>query len=438
MGVTPPQPQIDPTLLKSFFWQFARSRTDKLDYLRFGPEFMACDAPNVRVLVNATVIRIDTDETGASFQGLEVSTIDGVRSSVRATAAVLAASGIENPRLLLASNRVHTNGLGNQNDTVGRFLMDHPTAMIGRFKADDIAAVLSRFGLYGLKRGGRTHMYQHGLVPSRELQEREQLLHCAAYMSTERAADDPWDALKRLLRAKSNKPLSDLRALASAPDLLAKGVGMRVLESDAIPQPVKQFFVNAITKRDPNFSGQVFRGLPHKLSGLRIDGITEQRPDPESRITLSDKTDPLGVPIARVHWRIDNDARRSLIRLGHLLADEFPRAGLPRPLLEDWIAEQRPQDSVITDHGHTAGTTRMSNDPKLGVVDSNCQVHGVARLYVAGSSVFPTSGHANPTLMIVSVAIRLADRIKVDLAHGTNLDISQRRQGSARQMSATR
>jgi choline dehydrogenase-like flavoprotein len=166
-------------------------------------------------------------------------------------------------------------------------------------------------------------------------------------------------------------------------------------------------------------------GLPHKLQGLRIDGITEQRPDPESRITLSDRTDPLGVPIARVHWRIDDDARRSLIRLGHLLADEFPRAGLPRPLLEDWIAEQRPQDSVITDHGHTAGTTRMSNDPKWGVVDSNCQVHGIERLYVAGASVFPTSGHANPTLMIVSVAIRLADRIKIDLARGTSLEISQ-------------
>jgi choline dehydrogenase-like flavoprotein len=437
MGVTPPQPQLDPTLLKSFFWQFARSRSDKLDHLRFGPEFMASDAPNVRVLVNATVIRIDTDETGASFQGLEVSTIDGVRSSVRATAAVLAASAIENPRLLLVSNRVHTNGLGNQNDTVGRFLMDHPTARIGRFKVEDIPAVLERFGLYGLKRGGRAHMYQHGLVPSQELQQREQLLHCAAYMSPERASDDPWDALKRLLRAKSNRPLSDLRALASDPDLLAKGVGMRVLESDAIPQLVKHLFVNAITKRDPNFSGRAFRGLPHKLSGLRIDGITEQRADPESRITLSDTSDALGVPIARVHWRIDNEARRSLIRLGHLLADEFPRAGLPTPLLEDWVAEQRPQDSVITDHGHTAGTTRMSNNQKLGVVDSNCQVHGVARLYVAGASVFPTSGHANPTLMIVSLAIRLADRIKVDLARGTSLDVSQRSRGSACEMSAT-
>jgi choline dehydrogenase-like flavoprotein len=426
MRLTPPQPQLDPSLLKSFFWQFARSRSDKMDFLRFGPEFVTSDAPNVRVLLNATVTRIDTDKAGASFRGLEISTIDGVRSSVRATTAVLAASGIENPRLLLVSNGVHANGLGNQNDIVGRFLMDHPTARIGRFKVEDIPAIMQRFGLYGVKHRGRAHMYQHGLVASEELQERERLLHCAVFMSEERASDDPWDALKRLLRANSDRPISDLLALASSPDLLAKGVGMRVLESSAVPQRVKRFFINTMTRQHPNFAGREMRGLPHKLSGLRIDGISEQRPDPESRITLSDKSDALGVPIARVNWRIDNDVRRSLIRLGLLLAEELPRAGLPRPLLEDWIAQQRPQDSVITDHGHTSGTTRMSENPKLGVVDSNCQVHGVARLYVAGASVFPTSGHANPTLMIVTLAIRVADQIKVDLARGISLNHSPR------------
>ena len=416
MGVAPPQPQLDPSLFESFFWQFSRSGSDKLDFMRFGPEFVASDAPNVRILLNATVTRIDTDKVGANFQGLEISTIDGVRSQVRAKAAVLAASGIENPRLLLASNGVHTNGLGNQNDTVGRFLMEHPTTTIGRFKLDDCSAIMERFGFYGLKHLGRVHMYQLGLVPSRELQERERLLHCAAYMSEERASDDPWDALKRLLRAKSDRPISDLRAVASNPGLLAKGVGARAMEGDAVPQRVKDFLINAMTKRSPNFARRKIRGLPHKLSGLRIEGISEQLPDPESRITLSDKSDVLGMPIARVNWRIDDEARRSLLRLGQLLADEFPRVGLPKPLLEDWIAQERPQDSVITDKSHAAGTTRMSEDPKLGVVDSNCQVHGVARLYVAGASVFPTSGHANPTLMILTLAIRLADRIKSDLA----------------------
>ena len=62
------------------------------------------------------------------------------------------------------------------------------------------------------------------------------------------------------------------------------------------------------------------------------------------------------------------------------------------------------------------GTTRMNRDPTKGVVDENCRVHSLANLYVAGSSVFPTGGVANPTLTIVTLALRLADHIKEGLA----------------------
>jgi choline dehydrogenase-like flavoprotein len=419
MGLTPPLPQLDPGLLRTFFWQFARSRIDPVDFMRFGPEFVTFDAPNVRVVLNATVTRIDTNEAGSKFESLEISTIGGVRSRVRAKAAVLAASGIENPRLLLVSNAIQRNGLGNQNDLVGRFLMDHPRAKIGHFKAEDCRAVAKRFGFYSVKQRGRAHIYMHGLAPSKEVQERERLLNCAVYMIEEHAPDDPWNALKRLLRAKSDRPITDFLAVASGPGLLAMGVGMRLFESDAVPSWIKNFIVNNVMKQFPNFVVREFtqgHGLPHKLTALAIEGITEQRPDPESRITVSDETDALGVPIARVNWLNDDEALRSLARLGQILEGECRRAGLPAPQLEDWVVEQRLEDCVLIDSAHTAGTTRMSDDPKLGVVDSNCQVHGVAGLYVAGGSVFPTCGHANITLMIVTLAIRLSDRIKGDLA----------------------
>jgi choline dehydrogenase-like flavoprotein len=418
MGIAPPQPQFDPKLLRSFFWQFSRSRIDAMDIMRFGREFLAADAPNVRIVLNATAIRIDTDESGTAFTGLEVSTIDGVRSQVRAKAAVLAASAIENPRLLLTSNRVHQNGLGNQNDLVGRFLMDHLGARVGSFKQKDFDAITSRFGFYGLKYRGRSHMYMHGLVPSKEFHEREKLMHCAAYMMEERAPDDPWEALKRLLRAKSERPISDLLAVAKSPGLVAKGLGMRLFSTNVIPRRIKDLATNVMILQNPNFVVREFqsRGLPHKLTGLVIDAITEQRPDPESRVTLAQKTDALGVPLARIDWRIDSEARRTLVRLGRLLVEEFPRVGLPAPVLEEWIAQGCPQDGIIIDMAHTAGTTRMSDNPKLGIVNSDCRVHGVAGLYVAGASVFPTIGHANPTLMIVALAVRLADRIKIDLS----------------------
>jgi choline dehydrogenase-like flavoprotein len=417
MRRAPPLGELDAGVLGSWFWQFARSHIDHRDILRLGPEFIALDAANVRVLVNATVTRVDTDQTGGAFEALAASSVHGKRVCVRAKVAVLAASAIENPRLLLVSNRACPKGLGNQNDLVGRFLMDHPSGTIGHFKREDAAAIIDCFGFYSVEHRGFAHIYTHGLVPSRELQKREGLLHCAAYMAEEHAPDDPWDALKRLLRTTSDEPIADLLRVASSPGLLAKGVGLRLLDSSAMPHRIRNFTVNAMIKLNPNFVVREFQshGMPHKLKGVIINGISEQAPDPESRITLSDKTDALGVPMPRIDWRIGDAAPRALIRLGHLLAAELPRAGLPAPILEDWVAQERPQDGDLTDVAHSSGTTRMSDDPKRGVVNSNCQLHGVARLYVAGASVFPTAGHANPTLMIVALAIRLADHLKAEL-----------------------
>jgi hypothetical protein len=83
-------------------------------------------------------------------------------------------------------------------------------------------------------------------------------------------------------------------------------------------------------------------GMPHKLKGVVINGITEQAPDPESRITLSpNKFDVFDLPIPQIDWRIDHGAYRSIIQQRHLLATELPRAGLPAPTLEDWIVQKR-------------------------------------------------------------------------------------------------
>jgi hypothetical protein len=261
-------------------------------------------------------------------------------------------------------------------------------------------------------------MYMHGLAPSPALQEQEQLLNSAVYFMPERSPDDPWDALKRLLRRNSAKPVDDVFAVLSGAGLIVKGAGMKALASNATPTILKDFIVDVAIRYKPNLVAEEFqnRGLPHKLTGVWIDAIAEQRPDPNSRVSLSDRTDRLGVPLAKVDWRINDEERRTIIRIAHLTRDAFERVGIATPILEPWVAEERLADGVIIDMAHTLGTTRMSDDPKSGVVDQNCQVHGVHGLYIAGASVFPTSGHANPTLMILALAIRLADKIKSQLA----------------------
>jgi choline dehydrogenase-like flavoprotein len=417
IGISPPQPRLDSERLRSFFWQFARDRIDQLDIMRFGREFATLRADNVRVLVNATARQIELTPDGASFRGLDIATIEGIGSKVRAKMAVLAASGIENPRLLLASNTIHSAGIGNSHDLVGRFLMDHPGARVARFAASDVGPIMRRFGFYGVRHNSRTHMYMHGLAVSPELQEREGLLNSAVYFMPERSPDDPWDALKRLIRRKSQSPLTDVLALVAGTGLLAKGIGMKALTSHVTPSILKKIIVDTVIRYRPNLAAEEFqsRGLPHKLTGLWIDAITEQRPNPDSRVTLSDRTDRLGVRLAKVNWRINDDERHTLVRVAELTRDAFSRAGLAKPILEPWVAEKRFADGIIIDMAHTLGTTRMSDNPRSGVVDENCQVYGVRGLYIAGGSVFPTSGHANPTLMILAFAIRLADMIKSQL-----------------------
>jgi choline dehydrogenase-like flavoprotein len=116
--------------------------------------------------------------------------------------------------------------------------------------------------------------------------------------------------------------------------------------------------------------------------------------------------------LPRIDWRIGELERRSVLRMSELIRLELRRIGLPDYSPNAGISDDVKWRSHFIDALHPMGTTRMASSSKQGVVDPNCKIHGVAGLYVAGSSVFPTAGHANPTLMIVALAIRLADWLK--------------------------
>lgn len=414
MGVKPPEPTISQNAFSSFFWQFSRGRVNPMDTMRFGAEFVAEDHAGVQVLLNATVLKIQTSDSGTEFKGLEVSTLDGKRINVHAKHGILAAGAIENARLLLLSKDVRPEGLGNRHDQVGRYLTDHLMTTLGRFTAEQASSVSHRFGFYGLRHEKRSHMYAHGLQLATNAQRSEGLLNASVFFLESRKEDDPFSALARLLKRRSKAPWSDLGLILRQPVQITKGIAMRVLESDRMPSGMRKFIVENALRRFPNQTVREyrFRGLPRKLDGVIVHGISEQAPDPENRVMLSEKTDALGQPIARVIWRSGDQARRTMLRMGELMNDSFSEAGLPVPTAASWLSENRPSDAPLIDSGHTMGTTRMSETPEEGVVDPNCKVHGIDRLFVAGGSVMPTTGHANPTLMMTALAIRLADHLK--------------------------
>ena len=143
----------------------------------------------------------------------------------------------------------------------------------------------------------------------------------------------------------------------------------------------------------------------------------EQAPNPDSRVSLVEERDALGLPRIALDWRLTELDKRSL-QAGHqAVALELGRTGLGRLQIEDWLtADVTTWTPTLTGGHHHIGTTRMSEDPARGVVDGDCRVHGIANLYVAGSSVFPTSGSANPTLTVVALALRLAAHLEQRLA----------------------
>ncbi len=123
------------------------------------------------------------------------------------------------------------------------------------------------------------------------------------------------------------------------------------------------------------------------------------------------------MPRARLEWRLTDLDRRSFRVFYEVLGREFGRSAVGRVQMLDWVArDDGTWPSTLSGGWHHMGTTRMHDDPRYGVVDANCRVHGFGNLYVAGSSVYPTSGAPNPTLTLVALTLRLSDHLKTKLA----------------------
>lgn len=99
------------------------------------------------------------------------------------------------------------------------------------------------------------------------------------------------------------------------------------------------------------------------------------------------------------------------------IGQEAGRASAGRVRLMEYLRDEKDESwPEITGGGwHHMGTTRMGDDPKQSVTNANCKVHGIANLYMAGSSNFVTAAAPNPTLTLVALTLRLADHIKKQL-----------------------
>jgi choline dehydrogenase-like flavoprotein len=353
------------TVIWNKMWQFSPPT-------RFGVKYKKdiVESRHVHLYTYANVVDIRTNESGSAVRELITKNFDGKQLRVRAKYFILACCAIQNARLLLSSNQQAPAGIGNINGLVGRFFMEHleiKSAELWLVKPDPLKLYAIQFGITKARAE---------LAIDAKKQEEYRILNGTVSMTA-------LDIAKKIKPAIEEWNQEDPR---KSGDRFFGG------------------FIKAGKESRPSVSGSQSYQLFTRI---------EQAPNPSSRVTLDSEKDGLGVPRATLHWELTPLEKRSIRKIYELLGQEVGRTGIGRVRLMDYLMEKDDHSwpSFTGGGWHHMGTTRMSNDPKQGVVNADCKVHGFSNLFVAGSSCFATAGAPNPTLTLIALTLRLSDHV---------------------------
>lgn len=353
---------------------------------RFGETYVAAlkEARNIELMLHANALEIQTDDTCRMVISIRAATLAGNQFNVCARNFVLAGGGIENPRLLLVSRRVQSSGVGNENGLVGRFFADHL-----HFKLRNVSLRGRRLPDFYREHTTENGVFRGGMSVTDNTRRQDRLL---GFAITIHNANDPHDFVYPPF---NNVGYASLYALVKA------------LRDKEVPERFGHHIVTLMRHLDNAAILSFKKVVKPRWRTLAIGCRAEQSPNPNSRVLLDEERDVFGVNKVRLDWRLTAKDRESIARSRQLLEKEWIFPGGQTTVRGK--EEQRPE---IAAAAHHMGTTRMHRDPKQGVVDEMCRVHGVRNLYIAGGSVFPTTGWAPPTLTVVALSLRLADFLK--------------------------
>lgn len=344
-------------------------------------------ADPVQLIYHATVTDIALSPDGAHVEQLIARSLDGRQVRVSARHFVLAVGAIEVARLLLAAGARGGRPVGLGHAHIGRYLMDHPSGRIGELVPVDSRAAQRLFNLFHI--GRRKYSVRLSL---REAAQREhQLLNISCGFNFQSSAGAGVDVLRRGAEAVRSR---DPRAIAKA----ALGA------VPAFPQLLAWGYQLAIERRAYD---------PRSTIGLVVN--VEQAPVAGNRVELSTAMDSLGIPRSRIRWHPTAATEQTARWFASHLERDLLVAGIGTLALEPWVSEPAAA-TALRDAYHPMGTARMARSPAEGVVDVNGRLFGVDNLSVAGTAVFPTGGHSNPTFTAIALAIGLVDRLKIELA----------------------
>lgn len=370
-------------------------------------------APDIQVLLgaNCTALRLRAD--GRSVREVAVATLAGRRFRVAARVTVLATGGLETARLLLASRDVVPQGVGNEHDVVGRYYMCHIAGNVGTLvfngRPQDVrhGYEVTPEGIYCRRR----------LAITAAEQRRRGLANCVARLHFSRITDPRHrnGVLSGLFLARKFISYEYGKRLNDGTELSAGLYARHLWNVMTDPVDTAAFLAHWATRRtlaQRKFPSVILRNRSNRFS-LEMHG--EQIPRADSRVTLTDRQDALGMPRLRIDWRYSPEDIASVRGTLDLIAQELERSGAGRLEYDrDTLEEDLMRFGAYG--GHHIGTARMGTDPRTSVVDADCRVHSVHDLFVAGSAAFPTSSQANPTLTLIALSLRLGKHLAQRLA----------------------
>jgi choline dehydrogenase-like flavoprotein len=381
---------------------------------RYGRDLRA--AENVRVLLSTHAVHLQLAPRGERVDHIVAASRPSLRFRVTAAAYVLAAGGLENTRLLLASDDVAQGGVGNGRDKLGRCYMAHLYGVAGWLELDAPQSEV----IFGFERDedGVYCRRRFWLTPAAQSEHR--IGNGIGFFYRPEMGDP----------AHGNPLFSATHLAKSYLGALRRGGGPAAASAHVRSQHWR-VVVKGLPRLVPEIAGLVSRRF---LSRRRLPVIlgrpvtaklpiffqTEHVPHPDSRVVLADERDALGMRRLKVRVTFGELDIETAVQFHRILASRVVAAGLGRFHYDGEIRERLAQFVAHFNSGsHHIGATRMAASADDGVVDPDCRVHGLENLYVAGSSVFPTSGHANPTLTVVALAVRLAEHLKSVMSGGS-------------------
>jgi choline dehydrogenase-like flavoprotein len=337
------------------------------------------------IFLNANVVGLDGVD--GSVDAVRVVTRGGRQLAFSAGRVVIAAGAIETARLLLIGGRGFPQGIGNDHGHVGAHLQDHPRFTEATIRPSARSPRHGDFTKWFSMLSDRNLRYLPRMVLSASVQEELGILNGSAFPRYEWPKSSMTAHLRALQDAVAGRRfdlsmMSTIKQMAADPRLAARMAKGRL-------------------------RGTPFAEPPSRVA-LQVQ--VEQNPGTSSRVRLGDSKDAFGRPQATVSWVIDDLEVRSIRGVLDRVGGFLDKQGFGS-LVMTGAADDAELVSGVSDSQHQMGTARMASDPTHGVVDASGQVFGVANLYLAGGSTFPTGSYANPTLTMAANAFRLAAQL---------------------------